>query len=342
MNPYFKGGSEKLSQSGTGLMSTITGNLGSKVQDTGKAMLERLKPTLTTIIDLIDKYSPQMDKFGLKIADGIGFAVSKLPTLKKYLSDAFETTRPVISWVADTGIPKVRDILGSVLEKATGVYNFFKTNWGTLGPFITGIAIAFGTYKAVMMAMEVVTIAVTAAQLALNFAMNLNPMGLVIIGIGLLIGAGILLYKNWDTVKEKASDLWLSIENVFKTGVNGAIGLINTLIDKINLIPGVNIPLIARVSLDTSGNSTSDGLRSARGIDGNHANGLDYVPFDGYIAKLHKGERVQTASQNPYNGGGSSSSVVVHMNGTVVREEADVQRIANAIVQKLDAAAANM
>lgn len=33
------------------------------------------------------------------------------------------------------------------------------------------------------------------------------------------------------------------------------------------------------------------------GIDGSHANGLDYVPFDGYRAELHKGERVQTASQ---------------------------------------------
>jgi hypothetical protein len=32
-------------------------------------------------------------------------------------------------------------------------------------------------------------------------------------------------------------------------------------------------------------------------INGSHADGLDYVPFDGYVAELHKGERVQTASQ---------------------------------------------
>ena len=32
-------------------------------------------------------------------------------------------------------------------------------------------------------------------------------------------------------------------------------------------------------------------------VDGSHANGLDYVPFDGYRAELHKGERVQTASE---------------------------------------------
>lgn len=32
-------------------------------------------------------------------------------------------------------------------------------------------------------------------------------------------------------------------------------------------------------------------------IDGSHAGGLDYVPFDGYIAELHKGEKVLTAEE---------------------------------------------
>ena len=33
------------------------------------------------------------------------------------------------------------------------------------------------------------------------------------------------------------------------------------------------------------------------GANGSHAGGLDYVPFDGYRAVLHKGERIQTAAE---------------------------------------------
>ena len=33
-------------------------------------------------------------------------------------------------------------------------------------------------------------------------------------------------------------------------------------------------------------------------VDGSNANGLDYVPFDGYISELHRGEAVLTAREN--------------------------------------------
>ena len=50
--------------------------------------------------------------------------------------------------------------------------------------------------------------------------------------------------------------------------------------------------------------------------NGSHAGGLAYVPFDGYIAELHKGERVLTASEakaynDGYGTGGSGGITVV-------------------------------
>lgn len=45
--------------------------------------------------------------------------------------------------------------------------------------------------------------------------------------------------------------------------------------------------------------TTSGGLTSVvvPAIDGSHADGLGYVPFDGYIAELHKGETILTAQE---------------------------------------------
>lgn len=43
---------------------------------------------------------------------------------------------------------------------------------------------------------------------------------------------------------------------------------------------------------------------AAASIDGSHRSGLDYVPYDGYIAQLHQGERVLTQQENKeYNEG---------------------------------------
>ena len=41
-----------------------------------------------------------------------------------------------------------------------------------------------------------------------------------------------------------------------------------------------------------------DGLLRYRKVDGSHAEGLDFVPFDGYTAELHYGERIMTAVEN--------------------------------------------
>lgn len=49
-----------------------------------------------------------------------------------------------------------------------------------------------------------------------------------------------------------------------------------------------------------------DAKSAAKSVDGKHANGLDYVPYNGYVAELHEGERVLTKQQNrEYNEGGT-------------------------------------
>ena len=66
-------------------------------------------------------------------------------------------------------------------------------------------------------------------------------------------------------------------------------------------------------------------------LDGSHAGGLDYVPFDGYVAELHKGERVLTADQA--RGYGSSTyNISIEVNGA---NYPNPDKLATTIAQKI-------
>lgn len=61
-----------------------------------------------------------------------------------------------------------------------------------------------------------------------------------------------------------------------------------------------------------------------------HAYGLKYVPYDGYPALLHEGERVMTAAENR---GSADKSVIVQVSGNefIVRDDTDIDAIARQI-----------
>lgn len=67
--------------------------------------------------------------------------------------------------------------------------------------------------KAHAVATKMATIATGGFQAALAFLTS--PITLVILAIGALIAIGVLLYKNWDTVKAKAIEIWAAIKNFF-------------------------------------------------------------------------------------------------------------------------------
>lgn len=68
-----------------------------------------------------------------------------------------------------------------------------------------------------------------------------------------------------------------------------------------------------------SGSSIKASIKaSIEKVNGSHANGLDYVPYNGYIAELHQGERVLTKQENErYNrgvGSGKSGDTFIFYN----------------------------
>lgn len=176
--------------------------------------------------------------------------------------------------------------------------------------FKTG-AILMSTYKKVTTALSlaqqgqsIVTGMLTLAQTKLNIAMAANPIGVILAGITATIGVGYLLYKNWDTLKEKAYKLWEAMDNnpfgraaKFIIQYLTPIGQLTTGIQKLY---GWYKKFRGEGDLEKEAQIT--GVINPPDIapqpDGSHKNGLASVPFDGYVAELHKGERVLTASES--------------------------------------------
>lgn len=69
---------------------------------------------------------------------------------------------------------------------------------------------------------------------------------------------------------------------------------------------------------------------------GLYATGIDYVPYDNFPALLHQGERVQTAVEARSER--ASGGVQISMFGTVIREDADIDRVASALLEKMELA----
>ena len=79
-------------------------------------------------------------------------------------------------------------------------------------------------------------------------------------------------------------------------GLNGAADAAEDFAERVNSIR-VTGPQIAGAVAGALG-VTGSIVTPWAGADGFHANGLPWVPYDGYIAALHKGERVVPTNRN--------------------------------------------
>lgn len=134
-----------------------------------------------------------------------------------------------------------------------------------------------------------------------------NPMMALVTGpIGGLIAAGILLYQNWDTIKAKADELWTKLQEVFGgiydwgvTKIQAVVGFFQGLKDKFDQFKESISNFTPPTWVTTIGGAIGKGISwVANKINGSHASGLNKVPFDGYVAELHKGEMVIPARQS--------------------------------------------
>ena len=256
-------------------------------------------------------------------------------------------------------------------------------------------------------------------------ALSFNP---IILGIGAAIAVGVLLYRNWDKIKEKMKQLWDKIKAFGKglwefgkkifftfTPLGILIRLGKSILDNWDLIKAkfseVGKHIYAKIkeigaffvglknkavevfhnlidtlkgvwdTLKSTASSAFDFVldyiekiwekiksffsnlgskikslpgislffeeenSNEKNIDGSHKLGLSRVPFDGYIAELHEGERVLTKEENKNysntqtlenNSTKSNRKYELHFHFQNATPQMDWDKIAEMIVEKIE------
>lgn len=242
-------GNDFISAFSSGKLSGISGKITApfeRIYSVGSRVFKSLYKT-------IQNNQPLFDELGSNALD-----------LGDKLSKGFEAAEPTIEWLFKTGVPAVTGTITDLIKGATDLYNYTNDHWSAIEPIVLGIAAAVGAYelatwglvasqKAAMIieklsaAWGIATTVIglmrdgislaAVAQDALNFAMEANPIGLVVIAVGLLVAAGVALYKNWDIVKASLLKAWIEIKEGFTEGVNWCIDKLDWFIDKLRAYP---------------------------------------------------------------------------------------------------------
>jgi tape measure domain-containing protein len=189
------GSSEKQSKTLSGMTSTLKDNLAMISGELTKGAFEKLKSLMEEVMPTIEQFSSTLKDEGLRAAlselfgkDKVDKAIELFNTVRDIGVTAFNLFKDAAKFVADNLniiIPLMAGLTGAILAQMV----------------INALTKAYQVWRAA-------TTAQTTAQWLLNAALNANPLGLVAMAIGAVIAVGILLYKNWDKVKQKTIELW--------------------------------------------------------------------------------------------------------------------------------------
>lgn len=208
-------------------------------------------------------------------------------------NEAFNSMPMTFQAVTNMIKTDIDNFLQPMAEKMSGFWSFIADNWSVVRPILIGISVALG---ALAIGLGIAAV----AQWALNSAMLANPMTWIIVAIVALIAIIVTLVlwimDLWKTnmdFKYGIIKIWNSILNFFDqvpiffqwvgNGIadafgwakvkvleilqgmaNGAIDIINGLIELINKIPGVAIDPIQKLTFATTAAAEEEAAKQAR------------------------------------------------------------------------------
>lgn len=214
----------------------------SKEGKTSKEALGELQDTIKNGATDTEAYQAAMELFGAKAGPAIADAVKEgrlsFEELGTSLEDFAGTTENTFNETLDpidqltTAMNTAKDVgaqlgasiltvLTPALQKLNDFVKVAKDRWDKLSPKTKDAIVKFGLIAAAIgpvlsvggrLISGIGKLMTLGPKLASAISFLLSPFGLVVAAIAAVIAIGVLLYKNWDTIKAKAQQLgqWIS------------------------------------------------------------------------------------------------------------------------------------
>jgi len=304
----------------------------------------QMLPTLQIFLDFILAHMPQIQSIFQIVFEAISKVIEAttnviMTYLMPFLESMFEWVEinlPVIKTIFESIFNTIGEIIKAFVQIAT-------TLWNKYGEDIKSITeVAFGAIKTII---ETVIGVIK---------------GVINVALGLITGDW---QRAWDGVKQIFSSVWNGMKdllpqllegiyavlrgafNVFRDlgrgmfdmvweGMKGIWGNISSWVSK----KVDELTKILSFWKKSEAQMNTNNIKTNRNA-GSHFTGLDYVPYNNYSALLHQGERVLTAEENKAMSTSQpvqSIENIFNISSLVVREEADIEKIADKLYEKIN------
>ncbi|WP_231277735.1 phage tail tape measure protein [Clostridium botulinum] len=309
--------------------------------DKVKKAFEDVKKKVKKFKDVIKDAEPIIKKVAKVL--GVIFGPALVKTGTKAVIAGAKITGHFIAAIIKTGAQAAKTAAIITGKLIIAIISYAAAGWKTVAA-ITAQTLAWLFQKGIVAAHTIVLIAhkvasitltgvtkaLTVAQWALNAAFTASPIGWLVLGIGLLVIAVIGLYnawkKNWGGIQDKTKAVidkirgwWNDLKEFLKHPIQGTINLLKT----------------GNVKGEAKGKNAL-GTKYWGG-------GLSVVGEHGpEIVEMDSGVKVHDAKDSKKLFGGNGQMHVTFTGDIHVREEADIDKIATALVRKIKIAQLNM
>lgn len=251
------------------------------------------------------------------------YIVTGAQRIKEKLPEYIEAGKELLGGVAeglgdsapqllDMGLELVMDLLDEIIDYApelaqAGITLIQKLTEGLIerGPDVLASAVDMVSQITMGLAQAAPSLIPAATQLVMQLltALIQNAPMLLEAGLELIFGIISGILNGLGDIGNSADDVIDAFVEAFERSIDTFLRIGSKIIDLIKngisdawsgLVSWFNDlwdNLFSDRSVDVNVNT------SGSGVDGSHASGLSYVPFDGYLARLHRGEAVLTAAE---------------------------------------------